>query len=37
MTGFAQQIFRMQQLPEELASWMIECSAYHTNLINCLR
>ncbi|KAI4957042.1 hypothetical protein J4E86_005514 [Alternaria arbusti] len=25
MTGFAQQIFRMQQLPEELASWMIEC------------
>ncbi|KAI4911079.1 hypothetical protein J4E90_007336 [Alternaria incomplexa] len=31
MTGFAQQIFRMQQLPEELASWMIECISRSRN------
>ncbi|KAI4702265.1 hypothetical protein J4E81_002628 [Alternaria sp. BMP 2799] len=31
MTGFAQQIFRMQQLPEELASWMIECISQTRN------
>jgi hypothetical protein len=26
LTGFAQQVFRMQELPGELASWMIEQS-----------
>lgn len=26
MSGFAHQIFRLQELPEELASWMIDQS-----------
>jgi hypothetical protein len=26
MTGFAHQAFRLQELPEELASWMIDQS-----------
>lgn len=29
MTGFAQQIFRIQELPKELATWMIDQSKSH--------
>jgi hypothetical protein len=29
MTGFATQIFRMQELPKELATWIIDQSKSH--------
>jgi hypothetical protein len=40
MTGFANQIFRLQELPQELASWMIDESeqtpSLHTRILsNC--
>lgn len=31
MSGFAHQIFRIQALPEELASWMLEQSEHHSD------
>ncbi|KAF2850921.1 hypothetical protein T440DRAFT_395850 [Plenodomus tracheiphilus IPT5] len=31
ITGFAHQIFRIQELPEELASWMIDQFCYNRN------
>lgn len=36
MTGFAQHIFRVQELPKELASWMIDQICYNQNeALNC--
>ncbi|EUC34813.1 hypothetical protein COCCADRAFT_92459 [Bipolaris zeicola 26-R-13] len=36
MTGFAQHVFRIQELPKELASWMIDQICYNQNeALNC--
>jgi hypothetical protein len=35
MTGFAHQIFRLQELPGELASWMIDQSKAYPYMERC--